>query len=448
MAKGSALNLTEGSIKKLIIDFSWPVFIAWIFTELYNVTNAMLVGNFVSLEALSAVSASTWICNIFNYTFAGLGMGAGILIAKYYGAKDEKNLKKALDTAVVFALVGGLSLTIIAETLLPVMMKICNIKADIYSLSESYLRVYLLGNTAVLTSQMCFNILRSFGDTKHQLYYSVASSIINVILGMTFVRVFHLSVIGTALATIISQYVTDVLALKLLLNYDDINFSFKNLDVNFRIVLEICSLGIPAGIQNLLIAFSSMLVQSYVNLFPNEIIAAIGVAEKIINWAQMFCLAISSATMALVAQNLGAKKYERAKEAVKECVKLSTICTLFAIIVLFAIAPIMVTRFNKDPQVLKYGTEMIRYAIFGILFLNFSHIYNAACRGAGNVKLPMLIAVLSQVVFKYLFVYVGLKISFDVHVLYFGTAAGYTMAGILATLYFNFSKWTKDNKLR
>ncbi|MBQ6126951.1 MAG: MATE family efflux transporter, partial [Erysipelotrichaceae bacterium] len=207
MAK--SVLLTEGNIRKQILAFSWPVFLSIIFSELYNITNSMIVGNYVSLEALSAVSACTWICNIFNYTFYGLGMGAGILIARYYGAGDMKNLKRSLDTSVAFALVGGVALTVLSEMFLPFLMKLCNIGPDLYANALSYLRVYLIGNTAVLTSQMCFFILKSFGDTKHQFYYSVISSIINIILRLIFVRVFHMNVIGTALATIISQYATD-----------------------------------------------------------------------------------------------------------------------------------------------------------------------------------------------------------------------------------------------
>ena len=123
MAKNQAVSLTEGNIRKLIFSFSWPIFVSMIFSELYNITNSMIVGNYVSLEALSAVSACTWICNVFNYTFYGLGMGAGILVAGYFGAKDHDNLKKSLDTSLVFAVVGGSILTVVSELALPFLLK-------------------------------------------------------------------------------------------------------------------------------------------------------------------------------------------------------------------------------------------------------------------------------------------------------------------------------------
>ena len=441
--------LARDSVRKELIAFAIPAFLSCIFTELYNITNSFIVGNYVSLEALSAVSASTWICNIFNYTFYGLGMGAGIIVAKYYGAKDKVNLKKSLDSSIVFAVIGGIGLTLLSESLLPLMMKLCNIGPDIYNDALGYLRVYLLGNSFVLTSQMCFFILRSFGDTKHQLYYSIISSFVNIILGVILVRIFHLDVIGTAIATIVSQLTMDILALRLLFNYDeDIRFDFTSIDFSLDVVKEICRLGIPAGIQNMLIAISSVLVQSYVNLFPNEIIAGVGVAEKVGAWAQMSSVAVSAGTMAMVSQNMGAKDYKRAREVIKESMFLGTIFTLVSMVIIFVLAEFIVSRFNDNELVIKYGTEALRCSLISYFFLNWSHVYNGACRGAGNVKMPMLIAIAGQVVAKYLFVYIGLKISFDVHVLYLGTAFGYSIAGILAAIYFNTSKWTKENHLR
>ena len=448
MAKTKTTSLTEGDIRKQIFNFGWPVFVSSVFNELYNVTNSLIVGNYVSLKALSAVSACAWICNIFSHAFYGVGMGTGIIVARYYGAKDEKNLTKTLDSAIIFAVVFGLGSTILSELFLPTLMRWCNISPDLFDLAESYLRIYMLGHTAVLTYQVCMFILRSFGDTKHQLYYSIISSLVNLFLGMILVRVFNLSVIGTAIATLVAQIVLDVLALRLMMNYDVVNIDLKNLDFSFDIVKQICSLGIPASLQNMLIALSSMMVQSYVNTFSNEVIAGIGVAEKIINWSMMPTHSFSSATVSLVAQNLGAKKYDRVQESIKQCLTLSTICNLFAMSVIWLLAPWLVGRFNSSSAVIGYGTDMIRIAIFGAFFLNLSHICNAACRAAGNVKVPMMIAVFSQVLCKYFFVFIGLKLYYDVHVLYLGSAFGYTMAGILAYLYFFKGKWSLENGLR
>ena len=446
--KKSNIDFTQGDLTKSIIKFAVPFFLASVFNELYNITNSVIVGNFISTKALSAVSACTWICNIFNYTFYGLGTGAGIVIANLYGAKDKEKLKKAVDTAIVFAVVGGLLLTVVSEALLPFLMKLCNIAPDIYKDASEYLRVYLLGNSAVLTYQMCFFILRSFGDTKHPLLYLIISSIINISLGVIFVRVLEMSVVGTAIATIISQFVVDVLSLRLLLKMDEIKFDIHNIEFSFDYVKKICNLGIPAGIQNMLIALSSLGIQSYVNQFPNEVIAGIGVAEKTASWAQMPSLALSNTIVALVSQNMGARNYDRVHEAIKRVVIMSCVVISISIGVMYIFADNLVSIFDSDPEVIMHATRMVRIMIFSYFSLNLSHVFNGANRAAGNVRAPMLIAVASQVISKFLFVYIGLKISFSVEVLYYGSAVGYSLAGVFATLYFFTSSYVKELGLR
>jgi len=437
------------SVRKQLIDFAWPAFIAAIFSELYFITNSMIVGNYVSLDALSAVSACSWICNIFNFTFYGLGMGAGILTAKYIGANNEKELKKSLDTSIVFAVVGGVILTIISELSLPILMKLINIGPDIYDMSLQYLRVYLLGTTAVLTYNMCFFILRSFGDTKHQLYYSIISSIVNLSLGLLLVRVFHMNAVGTAIATAISQFVMDILALRKMFTYNEkLHFDIKNISFSFKTIGEICSLGIPAGIQNMLIAISSMAIQSYVNEFPNEIIAGVGVAEKVSCWAQLTSVAVSAGTMAMVSRYVGAREFDKAREVIKESLILGTISTVICVVLIFAFSYPLVGLFNDNVETIKAGGFMTRILVLSFIILNLSHVYNGACRGAGNVKWPMYIAIGGQVICKYLFVAIGLRIVYSPYVLYCASAFGYSMAGIFAFIYFNTSKWVKENQLR
>lgn len=442
-------DVLNADLKKLIINLAWPVFLSSIFQELYNITNSIIVGNYVSLKALSAVSACTWICNIFNHTFYGLGLGAGVLIANYYGAKDSANIKSTLDSSIVFGIVGGLVIAVVSQFCIPGLMNLCNISSDLYEYAYDYLSIYMLSACINLTYQMCFFIMRSLGDTKHPLYFLIISCFSNIILGVIFVRFFHMDVKGTALATLVSQFLVDILSIRLLLRFsDDVRLDFSKLSFSFSKVKEICRLGIPAGIQNMLIALSSLMVQSQVNLFSNEVIAGVGVAEKLANWCQMGALALSNACMIIVSQNIGSKNYKRVQESIKVILKYSTIFTLLLIIVITSLANPLVSLFNDSESVRYYGSTMIRCMSFSYMFLNVSHIYNAACRGAGNVKYPMIIAVFSQVILKYLFVFIGLKINFSEWIIYFGSAFGYSFAGILAFLYFKLSKYTKEAKLR
>lgn len=449
MKKSKTLKLTEGNIQKQIIAFMWPILLSSLFQQFYNITNSMIVGNYISKTALSAVSATNAICNIFNFLFYGIGTGAGIVIATQFGAGDDAKIKKSIDTSILFSLVGGLILTVLSEFSLDFLLEITNVNAELFPMAKSYLHIYFLGNTAVFMYQMCFFVFRSLGDSEHPLYFLILSSTINLILGVIFVRICNLSVMGTALATIIAQTVVDILCLRLLFKLDEnIKFSFKNITFDARTAYEFCALGIPAGIQNMMIAISSMMVQSYINAFPNEIIAGIGVAERVAVFAQSPMSAISTVTVNMVSQNMGAKKYERAQEAIHKSIAMSNIVTFICCLIMFITAPFWVSLFNKDPLVIESGSEMIRIMIFSFIPLGWSHVYHGAIRGSGNVKVPMIIAVMTQCVSRFLFVYFGLKIHYDVRILYASSAVGFTLAGIFASLYFKKSAWTKQVGLR
>ncbi len=449
MAKQGTLNLTEGNIQKQILLFAWPILLSNIFQQFYNITNSIIVGNYISKTALSAVSATNSICNTCNSLFSGLGIGAGIIVATYFGAQDEKKIRQAIDTSLIFAIIGGILLTILSEFCVPFFLQITNVNAELFDMAQSYLRVYFLGNTAVFMYQMGFYILRSLGDSKHPLYFLILSSVLNLTLGIFFVRIMNLSVMGTALATIISQFVVDFFCLRLLLNLDkNIRFDIKNIQFNWDTAKRICALGIPAGIQNMMIYISSMMIQSYINLFPNETIAGIGVAERVAVFSQIPMNAIATVTLNMVSQNMGAQKQERAQETVRISIRLANIITLICSILVFFTAEFWVQFFNKDPLVIKSGSDMIRLMIFSNIPLAWSHVYHGAIRGSGNVKVPMFNAVLGQCVSRFLFVYIGLKCCYDVRILYLSAAVGYIFAGVFARFYFKYSSWSKQVGLR
>jgi len=440
--------MEEKDIKKELISFAWPILITSIVQELYNITNSAIVGNYVSLEALSAVSACTWICNIFSYLFFGIGLGTGVLTSRYVGSNDKEKLQTAIYSSLMFSIVGGILLTVVAEMSIPLLMKVSNINSDIYDLAKSYLSVYFLGTAFLFIYNSTFNILRGFSKTKNLLYYSIASSLTNLIFGLLFVRVFHMNVNGTAIATIIAQGVSAFCCLKFLFSNKLVDIDYKKTKFSFPMIVEICRLGIPAGIQNLLIAVSSMLTQSQVNLFSNAIISGIGVGEKVANWGQRVANAFSSSTLILTARYMGAEDYDSVRKTIKHSISLSTIFNTAVIALLVIFAPNLAKMFNDDPEVIKNATDTIRYMQIGFFFLNYSHIYNSACRGAGNVRVPMLIAIFAQAVCKYLVVAIGINYYFSPMIIYLGYVVAFSLAGLLASLYFHLSPWTKAHQLR
>ncbi|MBQ1521131.1 MAG: MATE family efflux transporter [Erysipelotrichaceae bacterium] len=446
--KVNSLDMTQGNIAAQIMKFVWPVLVASIFQQLYNMTNQFIVGNYVDEDTLSAVSACSAITSILIQMFAGLGLGVGVVVSNSFGARNNEKLKSAVRSSVLLSVIGGLLIVCISELLLPMMMKLININDVLYPIAEKYMRVYLLGSVCVLTYNVFFYIFRSIGDTRHPLYYLIVSSILNITLGIIFVRVMHLNVTGTALATIIAQLAVDILCFNLVQHNYLLKMDFSDFAIDWEVIKEVLRLGIPAGIQNTLVGFSGVVIQAYTNLFPNVVIAGIGVGQRVSSYAEMPMHAIQTAATSFVGQNYGAGEHERVRHGIRFCLMLCNVVALVLSTVIFIFAEPLVAMFNRNPDIVRYGSEMVRYTVYGTIFIGWSHIYNGSCRGAGNVREPLFIAVFSQFAIRYIFVTIAFKISFSLVNIYFAHVIGSVAAGILASLYFNLSKWTKDNHLR
>ena len=450
MDNRKAVNLTEGVIWKQLLKFVWPIILSNIFQQLYNITNSMIVGNFVSKEALSAVSACTSILNLFNFFFHGIATACGILTSTYFGARNHEKLNSVIETSLMISIMLGLGLTVFGEIFTPQLLAFSNIGPSIYTDSEIYLRIYLLGNVSVLLYNITFFILRSLGDSRSPLYYLMGSCITNIVLGIIFVKFLNLSVIGVALATLISQTAVDFFALRMLNRMKNIiSFDWKHMHISWDLARQMARLGIPAAIQNMLVAFSSMVVQSHVNLFSNEVIAGIGVADKVGHWVQIPMQSIATIGTNYVGQNLGAQKYDRVQQGIRICNRIATVITAICAVGAFFSAEFFVGLFNNDPEIIHHGATMLRYSVFSYIPLTWSHIYNNCCRGAGNMKLPLVIAVTSQCIFKYVFVTVGLRLTNNnIQIIYLSNLFTFVLAGVLAAVYFHFSRFTKEARLR
>ena len=449
MDKKNNINLTEGVIWKQLLKFVWPIILANVFQQLYNITNSMIVGNYISTDALSAVSSTSSITQIASYIFYGISTAIGILVSNSFGAKDQENLKKTVETGLFLAVVGGILMTVLGELFTPQLMRFSNIRESIYHDAEVYLRIFMLGYTPVFLYNSSFFIMRSLGDSRHPLYYLMFSCLLNIVLGVVTVRYLNWGVVGVALSTVLSQVVVDIFALRSLFAMnEDFRIKLREYTVSFDYVKKMLQLGIPASIQNMLIAFSIVVVQSQINLFPNAAIAGIGVATKVAVWAQIPMQSISTIGTSYVGQNLGARKYDRVKSGIRICNIIASIITLISAIIISLNAEFFVGLFNDNPDVVLYGAKMVRFSAFSFVPLTWSHIYNGCCRGAGNMLVPMIIAVTTQCVFKYLFVVYGLKIDFNINIIYLSDALTYTLAGLAATAYFHLSPWTKKAHLR
>ena len=449
MKKQTNINLTEGTIWKQLVIFSLPVMLSLAFQQLYNITNSLIVGNYVSSKALSAISATNSISVLPSFFFYGMAQGSGILIAHYYGAKDHDKLQKGIESAVKTGLVGGIILTVIMEILITPLMHFSNVRSDLFADAELYLRIYSIGSAAVFLYEMVFSSLRSLGDSRHPLYYLIMSSVMNVVLGIVFVRFFNLGVAGVAIASVVSQATVDLLGIRTLFRMKEIDqFNPLTVKMDGHFFKEMSMLGIPMALQNMLVAISNLLIQSHVNMFADEVISGIDIANKVVFWVQIPMMGLTTGEASFIGQNIGARKYDRVHAGIKICIILGSAITIILGVLLFISAGYFVQLFDRTPLVVSTGIEMTRWIVFAFVPLTWSHVYNGACRAAGNVKIPSLIAITMQCVLKYLVVIIGLKIRFDPHVIFMATRTGPTAAGIVASRYFHLSKWTRKAHLR
>ena len=271
------MMMTEGNIWIQILTFSVPLLIGNLFQQLYNTVDSIVVGNFVGKEALAAVGSSSSLINLIIGMFTGIATGAGVLIAQYYGAKDEEKLQWAVHTATTLSLIGGVILTIAGFFLASILLKWMGTPEEVMPNSTEYLRIYFLGSVFNLLYNMEAGILRAVGDSRHPLYYLCIASVVNTVLDFIFVVWFQMGVAGVGLATIIAQAVSAVLVF-LQLQHSDAPYRlyFKKLGVDRRMAGRIIRLGVPSGLQTSIISLSNVVVQANINSFGELVMAGCG----------------------------------------------------------------------------------------------------------------------------------------------------------------------------
>lgn len=278
MSNVSSTLLTEGSIAKKMTAFAIPIFLGNLFQQLYNTADSLIVGNFLGSNALAAVSSSGSLIFLLVGFFNGIAIGAGVVIARYFGAGQKKELQKAIHTTIGFGLISGLLLTVLGLILAPKILILMKTPPDVLPNSVRYFRIYFLGSVAFVLYNNFVGILQSVGDSKHPLYYLIFSSLVNISLDLLFVGVFHMGIGSAAAATIISQFVSAFLCLYRLTRKspEEYRVSLRKIQLDPYMLRQIISNGLPAGLQNSIISLANVVVQSNINSFGKLAVAGCG----------------------------------------------------------------------------------------------------------------------------------------------------------------------------
>lgn len=383
-------SLTEGSIWKSMLLFALPILLGNLFQQFYNTFDSWVVGRFLGETALAAVSSSSHLIFLLVGFFNGMSMGAGVVIAQHYGARDYDSLKKAIHTDVALGLAAGTLLTILGVAFSPVILQWMDTPADVLPESISYFRWYFCGAIFVVMYNIFVGILHAVGDSRHPLYYLMFSTLVNVVLDLLFVGVFRWGVGSAAIATTISQGISAALCgIQLLRTTKVYRLEPKAIRFHRESLTKIIRVGLPSGVQNSMISIANVVVQTCINGFGSAAVAGCGTYSKLEGFAFLPVLCFSQGLATFVGQNIGARQYDRVKKGVRFgiscCLAMAAVISCFSH--LFALQ--MIRIFNDSAQVVDFGVRHMRTICPFYFLMSYSHCMAGVFRGAGRASVPM-----------------------------------------------------------
>lgn len=422
--------------------FALPVLMGNIFQQLYNAFDAWCVGNYIGDTALAAVSSSGNLIFLMVSFFNGLAMGAGVVIARQYGAKQYEPMQKAIHTAIAFGLVTGVLLTILGVVFTPTILRWMGTPAEVLPQSISYFRYYFCGAVFTVMYNIFVGILHAVGDSRHPLYYLIFSTGINIALDMLFVAVLKMGVGSAAVATTISQGVSAILCLIHMLRVDaPYRVNLKHICFDRKSLIDIIRFGLPSGVQNSVIAFANVIVQTNINSFGKSAMAGCGSYSKLEGFAFLPVTCFTQALSTFVGQNLGAHKHDRVKKGVGFGVACSCILAEIIGVLSYIFAPQMIGLFCDSQEAIDFGTQHMRTICLFYCLLAFTHCLSAILRGAGKATVPMFTMLACWCVLRVSYITVAVKLVNELTTVSRAYPITWGCSSIILLIYFLKADW-------
>lgn len=438
----SATLMTKGPIWKKIIAFAIPLFLGNLFQQFYNTADSLIVGNFLGSSALAAVSSSGNLIFLMVGFFNGLAVGAGVVVARYFGAKKFDLVQRAIHTIITLGFFCGIALTFVGVIAAPQILVLMGTPPEVLPNSVTYFRIYFCGSLAFVMYNFLVGILQAVGDSRHPLMYLIISSVTNIILDLILVAGFHFGVGAAALATVISQCLSALLCfLHLLRGPKEYRIYLSKLRLDSLLLKQIISNGLPAGLQNSIISLANVVVQSNINKFGQMAVAGCGSYSKIEGFAFLPITCFALALTTFISQNLGAKEYDRAKKGAVFGVICSVVTAELVGVVIYTFAPYLIAAFNNTPEVLSYGVAKAHTASLFYFLLAFSHCMAGILRGAGKSTVPMFVMLICWCIIRVTYITVTVHFIPDIRVIFWAYPITWTLSSIVFLLYFLKSDW-------
>ena len=434
--------MTEGNIWKLLIIFSIPLILGNLLQQMYNTADSIIVGNFVGSNGLAAVGSGTALINLIIAFSQGAAVGAGVIVSQNLGARDKQKTKLAVHTAMCIAIILGVILSAIGVIFSRDLLVWMKTPKSVLKDSVLYLQIYCGGLIFNVIYNMATGILNAAGNSKRPLIYLAIASVTNITLDLVFIKALKWGVKGAAIATDISQALSCVLAVGYLLRVNsDYKLIVKELKIHGNTAKQIIRVGLPTAIQNMVISFSNVLVQSSVNSYGATAMAGYAAYLKIDGFNILPVLSISMAVTTFTGQNVGAKKPDRIKKGMWTALIMGVVYTVIIGVVILLTSHTVLGLFTKDNEVITYGQLAMKYFCPFYFLLSILNILAGTVRGAGKGVPPMLILLFSMCIFRILWIKILLPFYSTIDGVFILYPISWFVGMVLMIIYTKFGKW-------
>ena len=442
------IDMCNGPLLPKMLLFTIPLILSGVLQLLFNAADVIVVGQFAGNEALAAVGSTSSLTNLLVNLFIGMSVGVNVLVARYYGGKQDGEVSETVHTAIVISVLGGVLLAVIGIVLAKPLLTLMDTPEDVIKHSVLYMRIYFMGMPVMLLYNFGSAVLRAIGDTRRPLFYLSIAGVINVCLNLWFVISLHMGVAGVALATIISQAVSAVLIVRCLIQSEGCFRLYpEKLKISWDKLLRIARIGLPAGIQGSLFSVSNVLIQSSVNSFGSVAMAGNTAASNIEGFVYTAMNAVHQTAVSFTGQNLGGKRFDRISKILAQCLMLVTIIGLVMgnAVVLFG-EPLL-GLYSSDTEVITYGQKRLLYICTIYCMCGIMDVLVGSIRGLGYAIMPMIVSLLGACVFRVVWIYTIFSWNRTLETLYISYPVSWTLTALVHLICYIIVKKKLVNKL-
>ena len=413
------MDMTTGRLLPKVLAFSGPLILTGILQLLYNAADIVVVGRFAGPQALAAVGSTGALINLLVNVFMGLSVGASVVVARAYGAGDNASVSTGVHTAITVAGVAGVLVGVLGFVASHPLLKWMGSPDDVLDMATLYMKIFFVGMPANMLYNFGAAILRAVGDTRRPLYYLTVSGILNVLLNLVLVIVFHMGVAGVAIATVASQVMSMALVMICLIRSDGpIHLDLRKLRIHLSQLVEIVRVGLPAGLQGSLFSISNVLIQSSVNSFGSLVMAGNSAGSNLEGFVYTSMNAIHQADLTFASQNLGAGQFKRVRRVMWVCLGTVTAIGLGMGLVFLAFGNQLVSIYNSDPEVIHYGMTRLKIILPTYFLCGLMDVMVGQLRGVGYSILPMMISLTGACLLRVVWIYTFFAANPTLEVLY------------------------------